>query len=135
MANQVAEAMASALKLRRKELNISLKEVETATSIRMNYLQAIEDGDMSKLISPVYAQGFIKQYATFLGLDGDQLVREHLDMFSQAPQHDFAYGIGTLEMRGMPGTGAKWIPSVLWVGAFALLLAIAYYTAKYLDIF
>ena len=48
--------------LRRKELNLALKDVENATSIRTNYLQAIEDGKMDKLISPIYAQGFVKQY-------------------------------------------------------------------------
>lgn len=123
-----------ALKKRRKELNISLKEVETATSIRMTYLQAIEEGDMTKLISPVYAQGFIKQYAGFLGLDGDHLVREHAEMFVRGGGHDFAYGIGTLELRGNPGTGIKWLPNALWVGAFILLFAIAYYTAKYFNV-
>ena len=94
-----------ALRKRRKELNISLKEVETATSIRMNYLQAIEEGDMTKLISPVYAQGFIKQYAGFIGLDGESLLREHPEVYlSAGPAHEFAYGIGTLEKRGNPGT-------------------------------
>ena len=61
-------------KQRRKEMNVSLKEAENATSIRMSYLQSIEDGDVSKMISPVYAQGFVKQYATFLGMDGDKVI-------------------------------------------------------------
>lgn len=128
--NDVSEA----LRTRRKELNISLKEVETATSIRMNYLQAIEDGEMGKLISPVYAQGFIKQYAGFLGLDGEALVREHPELFRSQGTHDFAYGIGTLEMRGNPGSGVKWLPNALWLVAFSLLFLIAYYTAKYFDV-
>lgn len=126
--------MGDALKQRRKELNISLKEVETATSIRITYLQAIEDGDMSKLISPVYAQGFIKQYAGFLGLDGEHLIREHSEVFNRTGTHDFAYGIGTLEMRGNPGSGVKWLPNALWIGAFITLFGIAYYTAKYFNV-
>ena len=63
------------LRNRRKEMNLSLKEAENATSIRTAYLQALEEGEMSKLISPIYAQGFCKQYAFFLGLDGEQIVR------------------------------------------------------------
>ncbi|MFN4174323.1 MAG: helix-turn-helix domain-containing protein, partial [Parachlamydiaceae bacterium] len=105
-------------KRRRKELNISLKEVESATSIRMNYLSAIEEGDYAKLISPIYAQGFVKQYAGFLGLDGEDLVRNHQHLFSQSGAHDFAYGIGTLEMRGNPGTRVKGIPTIVWISAF-----------------
>ncbi len=66
------------LKQRRKEMNISLKEAENATSIRIGYLQAIEDGEFKKLISPVYAHGFVRQYAAFLGVDGDQIIRGEL---------------------------------------------------------
>lgn len=121
-------------KKRRKELNISLKEVETATSIRMNYLSAIEEGDYTKLISPIYAQGFVKQYAGFLGLDGEDLVRNYNHLFLQSGAHDFAYGIGTLEMRGNPGTRVKGIPSIIWVSAFLFLLAAAWVIARSFDV-
>ncbi len=121
-------------KRRRKELNISLKEVESATSIRMNYLSAIEEGDYTKLISPIYAQGFVKQYAGFLGLDGEDLVRNNQHLFSQSGVHDFAYGIGTLEMRGNPGARVKGIPTIIWISAFFLLLAIAWFVARTFDV-
>ncbi len=62
--------MGETLRTRRKEKNLSLKEVENATSIRMSYLESIEEGHLGKLISPIYAQGFIKKYATYLDLDG-----------------------------------------------------------------
>ncbi len=120
--------------LRRKELNLALKDVENATSIRTNYLQAIEDGQMDKLISPVYAQGFVKQYASFLGLDGERIVTEHPDVFKQAAQQEFAYGIGTLEMRGNPGSSVKGKPNIIWIGAFFILLLVAYYFARLLEV-
>lgn len=122
------------LNQRRKELNISLKEVENATSIRLVYLQAIEDGDMTRLISPVYAQGFLKQYAAFLGMDGDRLVREHPELFIRPPAQEFAYGIGTLEARGNPGAGVKWVPNALWVGLFVFVLVAAWYVARLFEV-
>jgi cytoskeletal protein RodZ len=118
------------LRQRRKEMNLSLKEVENATSIRSTYLQAIEEGEMNKLISPIYAQGFLKQYASFLGLDGEKMVRENPEIFNRQEVQDFAYGIGTLEMRGNPGAGVKWIPNALWILTFILVLMIAWYLAK-----
>ncbi len=121
-------------KQRRKEMNLSLKEAENATSIRMGYLQSIEEGDVHKLISPVYAQGFVKQYATFLGVDGERIIRDHPEIFSRAESQDFAYGIGTLEVRGNPGAGIKWFPNALWVFAFALLLVVAWYLARYFEV-
>lgn len=121
-------------KKRRKELNLSLKEVENATSIRINYLQSIEDGDMDKLISPVYAQGFMRQYANFLGMDGETIIREHPEIFNRHELQEFSYGIGTLEMRGNPGASAKWVPNALWISAFGLLFVVAWYLAKYFQV-
>lgn len=122
------------LRGRRNELQMSLKDIETATSIRTNYLQAIEDGQMEKLISPIYAQGFVKQYAVALGLDGERIIAESAELFRRPIQQDFAYGIGTLEPRGNPGASVKWVPGSVWIGAFFILLVVAYYVARLLEV-
>lgn len=127
-------SIGESLKHRRNELNLSLKEAENATSIRTGYLQAIEEGELSKLISPVYAQGFIKQYAGFLGLDGDKIVRDHPELFNRGEAQEFSYGIGTLEVRGNPGSGVKWFPNALWVSAFVLIMILAWYVAKFFEV-
>ena len=121
-------------KQKRKEMNLSLKEAENATSIRMSYLQSIEEGEVNKLISPVYAQGFVKQYATFLGIDGENVIREHPEIFCRPEAQEFAYGIGTLEVRGNPVANVKWVPNALWVLASVLLMLLAWYTAHFLDL-
>lgn len=122
-------------KQRRQELSLSLKEVENATSIRMNYLQSIEDGDMDKLISPVYAYGFVKQYAAFLGIDGEQIIKNHPHFFRPPKPQEFSYGIGTLEVRGNPSAGIKWFPNAMWVLISLAVLAAAWMLARYLDLF
>ncbi len=132
--SQDIKALGDQLKQRRKELNLSLKEIESATSIRMNYLQAIEEGEMQKLISPIYAQGFLKQYATFIGLDGEKIVQEHRELFTRPGMQDFAYGIGTLELRGNPGAGIKWVPNAVWIGVFIFLVAVSWYLARFFEI-
>ena len=121
-------------KHRRKEMNLSLKEAENATSIRVNYLQAIETGEISKIISPIYAQGFIKQYASFLGIDGEAIVKEHPELFSRPQPQEFSYGIGTLEVRDNPGAGVKWLPNAMWIIAFVATLLAAWWLTKYLEI-
>jgi cytoskeletal protein RodZ len=121
-------------KQRRKELNLSLKEVENATSIRMSYLQSIEDGEVQKLISPVYAQGFVKQYAIFLGIDGDKIIKDNPNIFNRATPQEFSYGIGTLEVRGNPGAGIKWFPNAIWVFITAGILGVAWLAAKYFEV-
>lgn len=129
-AMQILKEIGETLRHRRKEMNLSLKEAENATSIRMIYLQALEEGEMGKLISPIYAQGFFKQYAAFLGMDGESIVRQHPEVFSRPETQEFAYGIGTLEIRGNPGAGVKWFPNLVWIGIFLFILLLAWYVAK-----
>jgi cytoskeletal protein RodZ len=131
---QTMKSVGDLLRQRRKEMNLSLKEAENATSIRMVYLQSLEDGEMHKLISPIYAQGFFKQYAAFLGMDGEQIVRENPSVFNRPEVQEFAYGIGTLEGRGNPGAGVKWFPNALWVFAFVMVLILAWYFARLLGV-
>jgi len=122
-------------KTKRNDMNLSLKEVENTTSIRENYLGAIEDGSIHQLVSGGYAIGFIKQYASFLGIDFDLIARESPLAFKVPKQkHEFDYGIGTLEVRGSLGGGVRWLPSLVWAGGSAVVLVLAWYLAKYLDL-
>lgn len=54
-----------------------LGEVARATKIKEHFLVAIEKGEYNKLPSSAYAQGFIKNYAEYLGLP----LRQTLAMF------------------------------------------------------
>ena len=60
----------------RRELGLSLRDVEDATKIRTRYLEGLEREDFSVLPDAVYVQGFLKTYANFLGLNGDEMARD-----------------------------------------------------------
>ena len=47
---------------------LSIDDVAKATKIRPSFLYAIEKGEYRKLPSSAYAQGFVSNYAEFLGL-------------------------------------------------------------------
>ncbi len=120
---------------KREEMNLTLKEVENATSIRMTYLQAIEEGRIGHFLSSVYALGFIRQYANFLGFEQEKLTKEFPDALRMPTEkQDFAYGIGTLEMRSSPQGGVRWVPNLIWGSAFVLLAICAWYFAKFMGI-
>lgn len=61
----------------RVRLGLTLDEVTKATKIRPAFLNAIEQGEYSKLPASSYAQGFVANYAEFLGLSR----RETLALF------------------------------------------------------
>lgn len=52
----------------------TLEEVEKATKIRKELLVALEADDYNKLPPSTFVQGFIKNYAQFLGLSQDKLL-------------------------------------------------------------
>ena len=128
--------MGALFRTKREEMSLSLKEVENATSIRMVYLQAIEEGRAGQLLSSVYAFGFIRQYAQFLGLELDKLSKEYPEAF-RLPQEkqEFAYGIGTLEMRSGPQGKVRWMPNMGWGILCVLLVVVAWYFGKMVGAF
>lgn len=62
------------LRRARVRAGLSFEEVERNIHIRAAHLQTIEDGQFQNLPGRIYALGFIKSYADFLGLDGDKVV-------------------------------------------------------------
>lgn len=122
-------------KKKREEKHLSLKEVENFTSIRSGFLQAIEEGNISQFLASVYVLGFIKQYAAFLELDLEKIMKEYPEAFRMPEQtYAFDYGIGTLEMRSSLNGGIKWLPSLLWTIAIGLSIILSYYFLKAIGI-
>lgn len=130
-----AKEVGKVFRAKREELNISLREIESSTSIRANYLEAIEEGNIDKFLSTVYMYGFMRQYASFLNLDIELLARDHPEVFKlPKQQHEFDYGIGTLEKRNSHSGGIKWIPNLVWVGGAGVVLLLAWWFAKLLGV-
>ncbi len=62
------------LRAARESQQISLEQVEAETRIRLKFLVAMEAGDFDALPNPVVARGFLRSYATYLGLDPTPLL-------------------------------------------------------------
>ncbi len=77
----------------RKEKGLTLEEVEQATKIRKRYLAGLEREDYGVLPDAVYVQGFLKTYANYLGLDGEELSRELKDQRRPRRERGIAYGV------------------------------------------
>ena len=65
------------LKSVRESRGIQLEEASQVTKIGKNYLAAIEDGQFDKLPNAAYIKGFLRLYAGFLSLSGDEVVRRY----------------------------------------------------------
>jgi len=61
----------------RNRRKVDLPTVEAAIKIRVRYLQAIENEEWDALPGGAYTRGFIRTYASYLGLDGDRLADDY----------------------------------------------------------
>ncbi|MDI6893212.1 MAG: RodZ domain-containing protein [Bacillota bacterium] len=78
------------LRQTREEKGLSLKDAQVETKIRTRYLEALERGDETVVPGEVYFRGFLRTYANFLGLDGQELASRYralkeAERASQAP--------------------------------------------------
>ena len=80
------------LEMARKQRGLTLEEAEHATKIRKRYLDGLEREDFGVLPDAVYARGFLKTYANYLGLDGEELAREMRDRRRSRRDRSVAYG-------------------------------------------
>ncbi|MBP2652047.1 MAG: putative transcriptional regulator [Firmicutes bacterium] len=63
------------LRSEREKKGLTIKDIEKGTSIRGLYIQALEDGDYKVLPGEVYLKGFLRNYATFIGLDPQEMLK------------------------------------------------------------
>jgi cytoskeleton protein RodZ len=89
----------------RNRRRLELSEVEAATRIRFRYLRAIEDEEWDVLPGGFYTRGFVRTYASFLGLDGDRLVDDYRE--SVEPWHRSAEAPQSQTASGGPSGGSR----------------------------
>jgi cytoskeleton protein RodZ len=116
----------------RTRREIELGEVEAATRIRIRFLRAIEAEEWEVLPGGVYTRGFIRTYASFLGMDGERLVDDYRREVEgvpagRGPAPDLA-PLAASTATGSPGgrrsvsyLGWLVVPAVLLVAAVAIV--------------
>lgn len=72
--NATGTGIGRALKRARELRGKSLEEASRETRIRAEYLQALEREAFDRLLGDVYVRGFLRSYASYLGLDADRIM-------------------------------------------------------------
>lgn len=87
-ANEALRDLGHELRSRREQLGRTTAEAEATLKIRRRYLTALEAGEADSFPGVVYQLGFLRAYADYLGLDGEQLAarcRQALEPSPPAP--------------------------------------------------
>src|SRR3954465_2437616 len=76
---------------RQRELReISLRDIAERTKISLRYLEAMEADRFDLLPAPIFAKGFLREYARYVGLSPDDVVNHYLSV--QSPQESVEDG-------------------------------------------
>jgi len=100
------------LKSIRMDLGEDLRTIAASLKIRRQHLEALETGDLDALPGRAYAIGFVRSYADYLGMDGEQAVQrfkteldgpkdEAEDLHFPEPEDEIAMPQGSLVIIGL----------------------------------
>lgn len=124
------------LRRAREEKGLQLEDAARVTKIGKNYLLAIEEGRFEKLPNAAYIKGFLRLYAGYLSLPGDDIVARYDKEIAPppgpqpppaaksqaAPEHP---GMDSLEKVRHPGPGRWAVPALLFVAVVIVSLLLS----------
>jgi hypothetical protein len=131
------------LRAAREARGLDLRDAAQQTRISIGYLKAIEDEDFSKLPGEVFVRGFLKNYARFLGLPEEEVMKRYGELSKprSAPVSAPAPDAPPVEQqrrdtaeKHAPGMepaqpGRMGVEPFLWAGAIVIGLVVFILTA------
>jgi len=117
------------LRMRREEAGHTTHELAEAIRIQRRYLEALEAGRLEDLPGTVYALGFLRTYAEYYGLNGDEFVtrfKEETEGYRREQDYTLPEPI---EEARVPTAAIVILAIVLAVGAY-----VAWYSLRPQDI-
>lgn len=107
------------LRKKREESGKDLREIAHTLKIRYDYLKAIEDEEFEKLPVEVYAKGYIRDYARFLKIDPEVILKAYA-LKTSPPAPEKIPPVSDVTKTSRPAI------KYLVVAAILLTIAIAY---------
>jgi len=106
----------------RERQKVSLHAIAEKTNISVRFLDAIEKNQFDKLPGGIFTRGFIRSYASLVGLDPDGMVAQFLS--DEPGQRDDDIDVAPASDRDRPGLGALLLAGL---GAIVVALALVYF--------
>jgi cytoskeleton protein RodZ len=116
-------SIGEALRSAREAQGRSVEEASAATRIRSSYLEALEQERFEELGGNVYAKGFLRSYANFLGIDPAPL----LDAYRAQERPDaplFEHAPKAIAARAGGRRGPTWIAVAIVCVSIVLLVSL-----------
>ena len=124
-----ADSFGDWLKRQRELRDISLREISDTTKINLRYLEALEENRFSALPAPVFARGFLREYARFVGLDPDEVLNSY-DAAQQEQQPESEAGPRPRRLH----SSTQWVYGLVLTGGvlglFGLVAATSFWAER-----
>ena len=120
MADDAPVAPRAGVELReaRERLAWSLQDVSTLLRIRQTYLDALEQGQINPIPANAYALGFLRTYATALGLNAEETVRRFRAEAAEMSAKTHLSFPAPVPERGLPAGAVMLMGAMLAVGFY-----------------
>lgn len=124
---------------RQRELReISLRDIADRTKISLRYLEAMEADRFDLLPAPIFAKGFLREYARYVGLSPDDVVNHYLSVHHPEeladPKEDSKVRARTKPVDpGQPSMRRNWSWGLLLALAGLILLVLVALAAFFAD--
>ncbi len=102
------------LRRQREAREISLREIADASKVSLRYLEAFEQDRFELLPARVFIQGFLREYARYVGLDPDEVVNHYLASQARLEPDDIP----------RPQAATSLSPRFTWVWQLVLVVAV-----------
>ncbi|MFL6197373.1 MAG: helix-turn-helix domain-containing protein [Thermoanaerobaculia bacterium] len=126
------------LRRQREMREISLRDIADRTKISMRYLEAMEADRFDLLPAPIFAKGFLREYARYVGLSPDDVVNHYLSVHHPEeladPKEDTKVRTRPKPIDpGQPMVGRNWSYGLLLALAGLILLVLVALAAWFAD--
>lgn len=117
----------------RESRGLELEQVSRVTKITKSYLVAIERGELEKLPNAAYIKGFLRLYAGYLSLSGDEIIARYESSLPPAARPQQVEpkperpGVEIVERAKLGGPG-RWVIPTLLLGL--VILAAVFLTER-----
>lgn len=106
------------LRERREKLKLSVDDVYRKLRIPVEFIDAIESGNMDTLPDMCYTTGFLKTYCELLDLDGEA----YADTLTECTRPSEGGFLHLTKADGTPRRFARWNDIVAWAAVSAILV-------------
>jgi cytoskeletal protein RodZ len=100
----VSEEIGAFLRQTRRQVGLSLEEVQERTKIQISFLEAIENGEFHKLPSPFYVRTYLRSYANCLKIEPQHILRQYRKLDQEERLH---YGMQATNPSHRVGPGSS----------------------------